>query len=215
MAGISIFHLLMAISAVLYAQDQDEKYPELMKETIIMMDTATTVYHLQGAANQFERIGNAMQTQWLPFYYTAYCYVQISHKVKSDNMRDLNIEKAEELISRADQLSPENSEIWVMKGFILQAKMSVDPMTRGFKYNKTCLETFRKARELDSENPRSYLWEGVNLFNTPSFMGGGKEKALPLIEKSIEKFETFHLHDSISPDWGKQYALMILAKCKN
>jgi len=205
----------MAISAGLYAQDQDLKYPELMKETIIMMDTARTVNHLQGAANQFERIGNAMQTQWLPFYYSAYCFVQISHKVKSDNMRDLNIEKAEELISRADQLSPENSEIWVMKGFILQAKMSVDPMTRGFKYNKACLETFRKARELDPENPRSYLWEGVNLFNTPSFMGGGKEKALPLIEKSIEKFETFHLNDSIFPDWGKQYALMILAKCKN
>jgi len=215
MKKISIFHLLMIIPVGLCSQEQDLKYLELMKETMIIMDTATTTGHLQVAANQFERIGDAIQTKWLPFYYSAYCYVQISHKVKADNVRDLNIEKAEELISRADQLSPENSEIWVMKGFILQAKMSVDVMTRGLVFNNKCLEAFRKARELDPENPRSYLWEGVNFFNTPAFMGGGKEKALPLLEKAIEKFETFHLQDSISPDWGREYGLMMLLKCKN
>jgi tetratricopeptide (TPR) repeat protein len=193
---------------------QDEQYMEMMKATIVMMDTTKSIRSLQQAANQFERVGNAMQNQWLPFYYSAYCYTQISHLEKSDQIKDMNADKAEELNIKADKISPDNSEIYVMKGFILQAKMNIEPMTRGFKYNKECLEMFEKAKKLDPENPRSYLWQGVNLFNTPTFMGGGKDKALPLLETAINKFETYKLQSVIHPDWGKEYAEKILSKCK-
>ena len=213
MSRIIISILLNIISIGILPQDK--LYIEKMKETIAIMDTAKSYKTLQLAANQFERIGGAMQNQWLPYYYSAYCYVQISQMVKSDEIKDLNVEKAEELNSIADKISPDNSEIYVMKGFILQAKMNVDPMTRGFKYNRECLEMFEQAKVLDPENPRSYLWHGVNLYNTPAFMGGGKEKALPLLEKAIEKFDTYHLKSDFHPDWGKEYAEKTLNKCKN
>jgi tetratricopeptide (TPR) repeat protein len=213
MNKIVVTILLHIICMGLFAQDK--QYIETMKETIATMDTATSFKTLQQAANQFERIGDAMQNQWLPYYYSAYCYVQISYLVKPDQLKDLNIEKAEELNNSADKISPDNSEIYVMKGFILQAKMNIDPMTRGFKYNRECLGMFEKAKMLDPENPRSYLWHGVNLLNTPAFMGGGKEKALPLLEKAIEKFETIHLKSDIHPDWGKEYAEKTIIKCKN
>ena len=207
-----ILCLLYISSMGMYAQDG--QYMEMMKETIQMMDTAKSIKLLQQAANQFERIGNAMQDQWLPYYYSAYCYVQISHLEKSDRLKDLNVDKAEHLNNQADHLSRDNSEIYVMKGFILQARMNIEPMTRGIKYNNECLGMFEKAKKLDPENPRSYLWHGVNLYNTPTFMGGGKNKALPLLEKAIQKFETFQMPDPIHPCWGRDYAQMMLIKCR-
>ncbi|MCK4664931.1 MAG: hypothetical protein KAT68_18820 [Bacteroidales bacterium] len=193
---------------------QNEKYIELMEETITLMDTAETMNTLQQAASLFERIGNKMQTEWLPYYYSAYCYAQISHKEKEDKKKDLYVDKAEEFIGIADKINPENSEIYVMKGFILQARMNIDPMIRGFKYNSKCLKMFEKAMKLNPDNPRSYLWHGVNLYNTPSFFGGGKNKALPLLENAIEKYNSFTPLNSIYPNWGKKYAEEMIIKCK-
>lgn len=190
-----------------------DPYLELMKKSIILMDSAKSMQQLQQAANQFERIGDAMQEEWLPFYYAAYCHVQISHLEKKDRAKDLHVDKAVELNKRAEQISPENSEIFVMKGFILQAKMSVEPLVRGLKYNKECLGMFQEARKLDPENPRSYLWHGVNLYNSPVYMGGGKEKALPLLEMALSKFETYPMISEIHPDWGKDYADSIRMEC--
>jgi len=204
--------ILLILSLGMFAQD--EQYMKMMKETIAMIDTAKSIKLFQQAANQFERIGDAVQNQWLPFYYSAYCYVQISHLEKSDELKDMNVDKAEELNNKADKLSPDNSEIYVMKGFILQSRMNVEPMIRGFRYNNECLEMFETAKKLDSKNPRSYLWHGVNLFNTPSYWGGGKDRALPLLEKAIEKFASFHLQSPIHPDWGREYAKKMLIKCK-
>ncbi len=184
----------------------------LMKETISLIDTTTTISSLREAVNRFERIGNAMPDQWLPYYYCAYCCARISHMEKTDKKRDLYVDQAEYYINMADKIDPENSEICVMQGFILQARMDIDPMVRGMKYNNKCLEMFEKAREIDPENPRSYLWYGVNLFNTPSFFGGGKEKALPLLEKSLEKFNSFVPESLIHPDWGREYAELMLEK---
>jgi tetratricopeptide (TPR) repeat protein len=203
--------VLIVFCMVSFAQGR--QYNEVMLETIQLMNSATTVGSLQQAANQFEQIGNTMRTLWLPYYYSAYCYVQISHKVESDQLKDLNVDKAIELNNIADRLSPDNSEIYVMKGFILQARMNVDRWTRGFRYNSECLEMFERAKELDPENPRSYLWHGVNLFNTPSYMGGGKKRAKVLLETAMDKFNTFKLKSPVYPDWGREYAEKILAEC--
>lgn len=176
------------------------------------MDTATTISSLREAVNRFERIGNTIQNQWLPYYYCAYCCTRISHKEEADKKRDLYVDQAEYYIDLAGRIDPENSEIYVMQGFILQARMDIDPMVRGMKYNSKCLEMFEKAKEIDPGNPRSYLWHGVNIFNTPSFFGGGKEKALPLLEKALEKFNSFIPESPIHPDWGREYAEMMLDK---
>ena len=212
MKRIFILNLIIIASIVSYGQN--EKYVNLMEKTIFSMDTAKRTETLQQAANQFQRIGDVMPSQWLPFYYCAYCYVQISYKEKEDKKKDLYIDKAEEFIGKADIINPENSEIYVMKGFILQARMNIDPMIRGMKYNKKCLGMFEKAKEFNPDNPRSYLWHGVNLYNTPSFFGGGKDKALPLLEKAIEKYNSFIPVNLIYPDWGKEYAEKMIIKCK-
>ena len=209
-----IFVLSFLFVSAHWLSAQDIVYMDKMKETITMMDTSSSIRELQYTANQFERIGSAMQNKWLPYYYSAYCSIQISHLVKSDEQKDLYVDRAEELIKLADRISLNNSEIYAMKGFILQAKMNVDPMIRGLKYNKECLAMFEKAKKLDPDNPRSYLWHGVNLMNTPVFMGGGKVKARPLIGKALERFNSFQLQSAIHPDWGRDYAERMWKECK-
>jgi tetratricopeptide (TPR) repeat protein len=212
MKNIIVISFLFISAHLLSAQDI--AYMDMMKASISMMDNALNISELQHSANQFERIGSAMQNKWLPYYYSAYCCIQISHLVKSDEQKDLFVVRAEELNRLADRILPNNSEIYVMKGFILQAKMNVDPMIRGLKYNKECLAMFEKAKKLDPDNPRSYLWHGVNLMNTPVFMGGGKVKARPLIEKALACYNTFQLQSPIHPDWGREYAERMWKECK-
>lgn len=152
--------------------------------------------------------------KWMPCYYAAYCYARISHKNKTDEKRDYWVDKAQALINKAYELDPKNSEILVMKGFVLQARMDISPMVRGFKYNSETMAYFDEAREIDPENPRSYLWKGVNLFHTPEMFGGGKQQAYPLIKTAIEKFKTNPPKDSLAPDWGYSYAFEMIEKCK-
>ena len=84
--------------------------------------------------------------------------------------------------------------------------MNIDKMTRGMRYNKECLDMFKKAAYLNPQNPRSYLWHAVQLLNIPAFMGGGKEKALPYLELALKCFNDFDPATGISPDWGHNYA---------
>jgi hypothetical protein len=51
----SLLFLLVVISLV--SSGQNEKYLLLMKETVLLMDTATTISSLRETVNRFERIG--------------------------------------------------------------------------------------------------------------------------------------------------------------
>ncbi len=212
MKKLIILNFLILLSVLSKAQTNE--YQKKMLETIAIMDAADEINNLQIAANQFQRIGEVMRNEWLPYYYSAYCDIRISYLKKDDKQKDSYLDKAEELIGLAENLSRNNDEIYVLKGFLLQARINIDPMIRGILLHNKCLKMFEQARDINPDNPRSYLWHGVQLFNTPSFWGGGKEKALPLLETAIEKYNQFEQPNSICPNWGLEYAKKIINKCK-
>lgn len=177
-----------------------------MKENIALMKRATTLDDYQAVANTFQRYSFAMPEAWQSYYYCSYCYVQMSYLAEEKSERDRLVEEANKYIYVSDSLSPENSEIYVLRGFILQAYMNIEKMVRGMKYNDECISMFKKAQKLNPANPRSYLWHAVQLLNTPSFMGGGIEKALPYMESALKYFKEFVPENEISPDWGHNYA---------
>ena len=213
MKNLIILNLLMLVSVFSYTQTNE--YQKRMLETIAIMEVTDEINNLQKAANQFNRIGDVMQNDWLPYYYSAYCDIRISYLKKDDKQKDFYLDKAKELISLADNLSPNNDEIYVLKGFLLQARIKIDPMVRGILLHNKCLKMFEQAKNINPDNPRSYLWQGVQLFNTPTFWGGGKDKALPLLELAIEKFNLSKRPNSIYPDWGEEYAIKIISEFKN
>ena len=58
------------------------------------------------------------------------------------------------------------------------------------------------AKKLDPENPRIYLLEGQDKFNTPEQFGGSKEEAKILFDKAKDLFEKAKPETSIHPSWG-------------
>jgi hypothetical protein len=67
--------------------------------------------------------------------------------------------------------------------------------------------------KLDPNNPRLYYLQGMTLFNTPEQFGGGKDKAKPVFEKSVALFKTAQSKE-LYPDWGKDQAEQMLARCQ-
>jgi hypothetical protein len=212
-----LFMLLIAFAAIQVSNAQDAKYVKAMEKNIAMIDSANiqaqpTVF--QDAYNGFERISNASPKEWLPLYYQSYCEVMMGMRQSENSKKDESFDKAETLVSKADSLQPNNSEIYVMKSFITSMKISVDPQNRGQQLGMKSGMLLGKAIQFDPENPRAYFLRGQGLVYTPPQFGGGKDKAIPVLEKAVEKFAKFKPTSSIMPNWGEARCKAALAECK-
>ncbi|MDF2437534.1 MAG: hypothetical protein K0Q95_1910 [Bacteroidota bacterium] len=206
--------ILLSLIAVasLSVTAQNKKYIATMEKNVAELDTTRDAAKLQNLANNFERIAGAEKTEWLPAYYAAYCYVNMTYSTKGDAI-DTYCDKADAYLKKADSISPNNSEIYALRSQIAGARISVNPMSRGQKYGTESAELREKSKELDKTNPRPYYLEGTALFYTPAMFGGGKDKAKPAFEKALKMYETFKPASSIAPNWGKRSTEYFLKEC--
>ena len=158
-----ILSTLILLSVTVFAFSQNPKYVAAMEKNITVLDTTRDAIQLQNLANNFERIANAEKAEWLPNYYIAYCYVNMTYAAKGDQI-DTYCDKAEKFLHLADSISPNNSEIYTLKAQIASARISVNPMSRGQKYGTISGDFREKAKELDKTNPRPYYLEGTAYF---------------------------------------------------
>lgn len=204
--------ILALLGVAIFAEAQNPKYIAAMEKNIAALDTTRDGAKLQNLANNFERIASAEKAEWLPNYYTAYCYVNMTYSTKGNEI-DTFCDRAEKFIKIADSISPNNSEIYTLKAQIASARISVNPMSRGQKYGMESGELREKAKELDKTNPRPYYLEGTAYFYTPPMFGGGKDKAKPVFQKALEMYETFKPTSTIAPNWGKNSCTYFLKEC--
>jgi hypothetical protein len=209
--------LLVAIGA----SAQSDKYIKTMEDKVKALDTVSSVSGWQNMANTFERIGDAEKTQWLPFYYAALSHVMSGYMMSNGQPGAANItqmdmlaDKAEVLITKAEQLEKENSEVFCVKKMIATLKMTADPMNRWQTYGPRATEALAKAKALDTTNPRVYMLEGQDKFFTPEQFGGSKPEAKKLFEESLNKYESFKPKSSIHPRWGMNQVKYFLAQVK-
>lgn len=184
---------------------QSEKYVQAMENLVQSVDTTRNTDGLNELAASFERIANAEKTQWLPYYYAALCYINIANNLFQQEKTgeiDAVADKAEPLLSKAEELEKNNSEIMCLKKMYNSAKMTADIMGRYMTNGVAAGEALEKAKKLDSENPRTFLLEGIDKMFTPEQFGGSKTEAKVLFETAIKKFEAFKPASSIHPAWG-------------
>jgi len=110
---------------------------------------------------------------------------------------------ADAFLQKADALSPDNSEIYVLKAYCHQAKIAVSPDDRQEKQGDIAGTLLDQAEDLNPENPRIYYLIGQSLLFSPPEWGGGKEQACPFVKKAAEKFTTFQLESPLHPNWGR------------
>jgi hypothetical protein len=188
------------------------KYTVGMEKQVTILDTAFTPATMQKCYNAFERIANAEKAEWLPDYYMAYCLVMQAYQVESSQV-DGYCDHASQLLDRADSLKGDASEIFVMRAMVASARIMVDPRSRGARYGKISSTFLDSAEVHNANNPRIYLTRASGLYYTPPMFGGGKNKAKPVLEESIKKYDAFVPTSTIMPHWGRVRAQQLLNDC--
>lgn len=135
------------------------------------------------------------------------------------NCSSQNEKKAEEAIKEAIKnlevslsLKGDFSDSHALFGSVLGFRISLDPY-RGPFLGRKARNSIERAIQLDPENPRAYLAQGVSYYHTPSLFGGGVDKAIKALEKAIKLFEKERKEGTIEPSWGHDEAYGWLGLC--
>lgn len=213
MKKLSFFTVLLLLTVCSFAQS--EKYVAAMKKNLTGMDSSfRNPADLVKLANNFERIATTEKTEWLPYYYAAFCQVNAGFMEQDKTKTDGIADKANELIKKADSLSPNNSEISCIKSMIASCHMMVNPQERWMQYGQESNSNMEAAMKQDPANPRPYFLKGQGLKYTPEQFGGGCTTAKPQLQIALEKYNTFKPASEIHPDWGKQIVEKLISDCK-
>jgi len=203
-----IFAMSLALVNV-FAQD----YHQSMLDGITKMDSAKTKEQWQDAANYFERIASVDTNKWLPQYYAAYNNIMVGMMQEKNKTKDAFYDKAAMYVERIDKLQIKNDEILILKSFLMQMQIAVNPMKRGKELGEQSDKLLEEAFKLNPDNPRYYLLKAENYWYTPPMFGGDKVKACEFYQTSKDKFNTFKPLEDISPNWGLQRINEMLLEC--
>lgn len=189
------------------------KYEAAMAKGLQQFKDAKSAEDMSAASSFFERVGDAEKDKWLPYYYAAHTYYLTGWmNPKAD--KDKVAEKCKDLITKAEVIEHNNSEIFCLRQMVAIQQMTVDPMTRYQTYGAEATRALESATKADPNNPRIYYLSGQTLMNTPEAFGGGKAVAKKLFEKSLELYKTFQPASPLHPNWGKEEAEKLLAQCQ-
>jgi hypothetical protein len=209
---------LLIISISLFAiniSGQEDPYTSAMKSALLQMDQASDPKQYQDCAMRFERIAAAEKSLWMPYYYASHCMALMSFQVSNGEEKDQVLDRAQELLDWALELETDasgKSELHVLQAFIYPSRILVDPVGRGAIYFEKMFVSLETAKTLNPANPRPYFLEGTYKLNIPESMGGGAEKAQPILEEALVLFEAFSKPDPLWPKWGEDATLAELEK---
>jgi len=183
----------------------EEEYYKVMESNIRKVEEATEVQQFLDAAGAFEEIANAEKDKWLPYYYASYGYIQAAFQTKEVNKVDGYADQGTVLLAKANELSPDNSEIKVVAALDLLCRIRVDFMQRGMQNSMPAIKYLKKAIELNPENPRAYAVLANVMFNMPPQVGGSQEKGCQLNQQALQfigKERAEASAPNVEPRWG-------------
>lgn len=193
---------------------QDGMYEQAMGNALKQMSLAKTADDFNELGNTFERIAKAEKDKWQPYYYAALNQLLRAQRMEANRELDAIADNVDELLASAEEISPNNSELYCLKSMSATTRMMVDPAIRAIKYAPQSNKELEKAIEANPDNPRSYYLQAQGAYHTPAFFGGGKNKAKPLAEKSVELFKTFQPAGPFDPNWGQSMAENLVKQCQ-
>lgn len=204
---------LSIILVSLFSFAGDKEYKQTMTKNLQELHAVKNIADYLQIAKEFKMIAEKEKNQWLPYYYVSYSYLNYVFSGADKKTIDKILDKADAALEHARKLSPDNSEIEVLQGWIYQGRIQVDMAKRGYEYSEKASACFNKARKLNPGNPRIYFLIGQNVLNTPEQYGGGKEAACQYFIEAKEKYKSFKPATKLSPDWGMEYNNKLVATC--
>ncbi len=207
--------LTFSLSLLGFTAFAQTAYDKAMTEKIGKIMDHKTPEEFTAMANDFDRIGTKENTQWLPYYYAAFATIQKGRlMMKTGKTAELDpvAAQADQYIAKAEALSPNNAEIYILKKITSGLRMMVDPMSRYMQESPIAQNALAKAKELDPENPRITVLLAEDAYFTPEQFGGSKTKGIELFNKSLEQFKLYKPKTALAPNWGKEEAEYFLSQ---
>ncbi len=206
MIRIVLVIVVYVLSQVSYSQT---KFEQGMEKAFKLM----TENKNDEASNMLERIASAEPMNWLPPYHIALLKARTSFMMTDKTKQEAQIKLAEDYIATADALSPNNSEVYVVKAMINVAKIASNPMVNGAALSEPTMKLYRQAIALDKTNPRAQ--SGLIEFE----MGGArffKQDLTPYCKRlkaTLKTYDDFKPASKYAPKWGKDWTLQVLKGC--
>ncbi len=190
------------------------EYEEAMKSQISQMRTINSDSEAQAVKNTFLRIAAANPDEWLPLYYAALTQTEAAFRFEVD--KDAYFEEAQTYVEKMQAISPGNSEVTALEGYIMMGIVAVDPGSRGQSMSGLTMEKFGQAIAQDRTNPRAVYLMAQMEAGIARFFGQGPEKACGMFKMSIDLFEKEAEkvdENYILPSWGHEAAKTLYADC--
>ena len=209
----TIIFTMTSMLFVNLALANNEKYIQSMKSNIQAVYRANSIEELQSSVNTFERIANVEKDKWEPLYYSAFGYVLMAIKENDSSKKDSYLDKAMEAVKKANTITPNESEIVAMEGFVHTIRLTVDPESRGQQYSILATQSLSKAVSLNPENPRALSLLAQMQYGTARFFGSSTAEACATANKALEKFDTITSTNPLAPEWGKKMTEEMKSQC--
>jgi len=214
-----LFLILLGILAVQNVSIAQDTYSEQMQTNVSKLDIAKSVGDYQALANDFLRLAEYKKTDWLSYYYAAYCNTKIGWLDMQSpdkitpfaNVADEQIKNALTLLD-TNKMKNDLSEVYCVRSMIYRAKVYINPMTNGKKYGPAANQYSKRANQLNPENPRAIYLLGWEKYNTPKLWGGDKDKAKEYFQSAGNFFSKENKSSNLKPHWGERDNQDILAK---
>ncbi|MFP4470469.1 MAG: hypothetical protein ACLFPE_07285 [Bacteroidales bacterium] len=210
----TFFILMMMVSVMLNAGNPE--YEQAMGEALKQYAACNSTDEFRQAANRFTLIAQAENSEWLPLYYYAHCYIIMSfmEEEKDAAVRDALLDEAEESLIRAEKLAPDEDEIFALRGFVYTARLVIDPMNRGQQYSALSEQMLGKALAIDPQNPRAQYMQIANQMGTASFFGQDISVYCTKAKELFEQWDQFPVDSALHPAWGKDQLSELMKSCK-
>lgn len=198
------------ISLNLFAQNP--AYDRAMTNAMTQFKAGEGIEDMQASANTFSRIAGMAPTEWIPSYYACLANLNLAfmHMKTDEDKAEKFLEVAQTHIATAENIKPNESEIYTLLAYTLIAEVSMSPMVKGPLMSSTVFSTLETAVELNANNPRAHYLTGMYTLNMPAFFGGGAENAKPHVEKAVELYTSELAANDFMPTWGKYSAESML-----
>lgn len=205
-----VIFLVVAALTMMTATRAQEANVQHLQSAVAKLASASNVKKYQQLASEFANIAEAQKTNWLPWYYAAFCNAKIGWLLENDGdliepfakKAEVQIQKSLSLLDTAKQ-KKELSEVYCVLSMVKRANVFINPMTYGRQYGPAASQYIQSARRIDPENPRAIYLEGWEKYATPKMWGGDKKKAKELLELATQRLNTQQVSDNY-PHWGKK-----------
>jgi len=207
-----IFVFFISLSAF---SQSNGAFETAVKSQIQAMGQIDNPESAQEVSNSFLRISEVESGEWLPLYYAALTKIETAFRFDVD--KDAYFDEAIELVQKAREISPNNSELTALHGYALMGKVSVDPVSRGQNLSPQVMQLYGTAINKDRANPRAVVLMAQMELGMAEFFGQGPEKACGMARMADELFrkESQKVDENyLLPTWGANTAKALIENCQ-